>query len=103
MLSNFTNSNKPKSPLTSNYWTCKTPHHMTLEIQVLTWDRHNNVAGYHVLNIYNILVFSVSLTITVYSYNSLTLNSTLIFYKVKRSSTAKIVDACHLKLLRFGT
>ena len=33
------------SPLTFTHWTQKRPQHMTLEIQVLAWDRHNNVMG----------------------------------------------------------
>ena len=33
-----------KSPLTSNQRTQTISRHMTLEIQVITWDKHNNVS-----------------------------------------------------------
>ena len=32
-------------PLTFNHWTQKRPWHMTIEIEVLAWDRHKNGAG----------------------------------------------------------
>jgi len=39
------NNSTKQSPLTSYHWTLKRPCHMMLEIQVLVWDRHKNVAG----------------------------------------------------------
>jgi len=34
-----------QSPLTSTHWTTtKITRHMTLEIQILIWDRHTNMA-----------------------------------------------------------
>jgi hypothetical protein len=35
-------------PLTLNHWTWKRPWHMTLNIQVLSWDRYDNVAGLNI-------------------------------------------------------
>ena len=32
-----------QSPLSLAHWTQKRPWHMTLEIQILAWDRHKNV------------------------------------------------------------
>ena len=34
-----------QSLFTSNRWTYKRPHHVTLEIHVLAKDGHNNMAG----------------------------------------------------------
>jgi len=44
MVNNSININKT-SAITSNHWTPKTPQHMTLEIQVIAWNMHKNVAG----------------------------------------------------------
>jgi len=46
-----------KSPLTSTHW--KRPRHMTLEIQVLGWDRHQNVEGLNLLLFCLILYFFI--------------------------------------------
>ena len=46
MVNNSTNINKTNNHLSfQNNWTQKRPTHMTLEIQVLTWERHTNVTG----------------------------------------------------------
>jgi len=34
-----------QAPLIITHWTQKIPGHMTLEIQILTWGRHKNMAG----------------------------------------------------------
>jgi hypothetical protein len=48
------------SHLNSTHWTRKRPRHMTLEIQVLAWDRHTNVAGDKSTNIIPILLFFIT-------------------------------------------
>jgi len=46
MVSNFTNINKTSNHLSPSLTEHKKrPWHMTLEIHVLVWDRHKNVAG----------------------------------------------------------
>ena len=52
-----------QSSLSSNHWKQKMQGHMMLEIQVLVWDRHTDVAG---------LIF-VSLTFNEYAHNSICL------------------------------
>lgn len=44
-------------PHTKNKWTLKRPWHVVMDIKVLAWDRHQNVAGL------NLLLGSLSLTI----------------------------------------
>jgi len=48
MVINSTNINKTKNHLSSepnSLNTKKRPRHMTLEIQILVWNKHNNVTG----------------------------------------------------------
>jgi hypothetical protein len=48
MVINSTNINKTKNHLSSepnSLNTMKRPRHMTLEIQILAWNKHNNVTG----------------------------------------------------------
>jgi hypothetical protein len=46
MVNNSINRRKNEQPsLTSNHLTLKRPLHMSLEIQVLAWDGHKDVAG----------------------------------------------------------
>ena len=42
---NSTNIKSDQSPVSLAHWTQKIPWHMTLEMQVLAWDRHKNMAG----------------------------------------------------------
>jgi len=44
------------------HWTPKGPRHMTLEIQVLAWDRHENMVGL------NQLMVTIWLTVAKYPY-----------------------------------
>ena len=45
MVNNSININKTNNLISPSHWTQKRPQNLTLEIQVLAWDRHKYVAG----------------------------------------------------------
>jgi hypothetical protein len=47
-----------QAPLASNHYIQKRPWHMALEIQILVWDRHKNMAGLKLF--LNVVSFNVS-------------------------------------------